>query len=284
MTGPVYTWTGTIQFTGTIDPTSTNTATMTLTPGAGETNLPAVINGTPGLPPVYRNITVNQVNYGDAVPASTAALVDPGGPGTASTYDLTLYVTKGQNGTAGTNASITAAGDIENNSSMSTKGGWTIYYNTATSKWTVSQPKMVYGPYICLPGSFNANYASNAGAYTVATIGVPALPYAYRPVVDAQLVVGGTANTQVDLLVRKDNATTGDIVAYGIGPTGPGPWPVTAGVGFGSAIAGASTYGQVAANTAATFFLVAKQNNATTDNWTTTNTNGRFSILALPSS
>ena len=278
MTDPTYTWTGTVTFSGTVDPRTTNTATLTLTPGEGQTTLPAVINGTPGLPPIFRNITVNQVAAGTTPTAPVWTLVDPGGAGVASTYDLTISVNSGAAGAAGTNASISSAGDLEGTPA----DGTTLYYVGADSKWKVSVPKVPTGPYICLPANFNANYSGAGGATTAATIGIPAQPYAYRPWASAQLLCGGTGNTRVDLVVRKGDPVTGDQIAYGLGQGGVGPFPVTAGPGYGAGITAGSTYGLVPAGTAATFYLVAAQVNTTNDTWSTISSNARFEILAVP--
>lgn len=279
---PSFTWTGTVQFVGTIDPRTTNTATLTLTPGEGQTNLPAFVNGTPGLPPVFRNITVNQVPYGTTPPAPVWTLVDPGGAGVASTYDLTISVNAGAPGTPGTNATISGASDLIGGSPAIIPDGSAMYYSGADSKWKVQPVKTTTGPYVVLPANFNPNYSGVGGAYTVASIGIPALPYAYRPWATAQLQTTGTAATRIDLVVRKGDPATGDQIAYGIGQSGAAASAVLALPSFGAELSSGSTYGLVPANTAATFHLVAQQINATNDTWGTISTNGSYSILAVP--
>jgi len=278
-------WQGTLTFSNASDPFQTGVATLTATPSGGISNLPAIVDGTPGLPPVINAITVTQVPYGTTVPPSAFTLVDPGGPGDASVYDFTFYVQSGQQGTAGTNATISTASDLELPTGVtlgSATAGFTIYYDATHSKWLVSQPQMATGPYITLNSSFAAAYSGNAGAYQVATVGLPSLPWTYYPIVSAGLYVSGTVNTHVDLVARLNNATTGNQIGYGLGQTGAGPYAVLLGSAFGAGLTGGSTYGQVAANTTATVYLVADQINSTTDNWQTINTNGYLTVTTVP--
>ncbi len=272
------TWTGTVTLSGASDPLTTGVATLTLTPSGGVSNLPALVNGAPGLPPTFRNIVVNQVAYGTTPPASSATLVSPGGPGTASVYDLTLYVNSGQQGAAGTNGSVLAASDVV---STGIVDGWTLVYNASTSKLVAGPPKRAIGPYTTT--SFATAYNGNAGSYTAATIGIPAQPWAWRPRVAAHFYVSGTANTQVNAVVRLNDPTAGDIVGMALGLTGAGPFVLNVSPHFASSITGTSTYGQVAANTTATLYLLAQQVNSTTDNWMTNNSNAYFTTEVVPS-
>lgn len=283
--GDSITWTGMVSITMSSDLIQTGTGTLTLTPMGGTGILPALVDGSPGLPPVISALTVTQVPYGTSVPASTFTLIDPGGPGEASTYSLQLYVQEGAAGTAGTNATISTASDLELPSGVSLgsgTAGYTLYYDSTHSKWLVSQPMMTSGPYITLAGSFAAAYSGNASNYQVATLGLPSLPWAYYPMVSAQMQAAGTVNTHVDLVCRLNNATTGNQVGYGIGFTGAGPYPITVAPNFGSTISGGSTYGQVAANTTAILYLLGLQINSTTDSWSTINTNASFTVTCVP--
>lgn len=274
------TWTGSVTFAGAIDPLTYGTATLTFTPSGGVSNLPALVQGDPGPAPTLRNVNVTQVAYGVSPSTSTWTLVTPGPP---PVYDLNLYVNSGQQGTAGTNATISTASDLEGGPPGSGTDGYTLYWVNADSKWKISAPKRTIYPYAALNSSFAAAYNGNAGYYIVSSIGVPSQPYAWRPKVHAGLYAGGTLNTHVDLVARLNNATTGDQVGYGLGVGGVGPYPITMQSAFGASVAGASTYGQVSAGSAATIYLVAAQVNTTNDSWTTTNTNGYFTVEVVPS-
>ncbi len=251
---------------------------MTLTPSGGTSNLPALVNGTPGLPP---GLTVNVTTLAAGANA-TASLTqtNPGGPGVASAYTLALGIPAGATGSTGPSTTISTAPDVEGGPVGASTDGYTLYYSNADSKWKISAPKVPSGPYICLNSSFTA-YSGTSTSATIATIGVPALPYAWRPMVSAGIYAAGTVNTHVDLAVYLGSAT-GQQVAYGMGQSGGGPYAIHATSAFGANVSGSSTYGQVAANTAATFFLQALQLNSTTDTWSTLNTNGFFTIWAIP--
>lgn len=272
-------WTGSVVFTGATDPLETGVATLTLTPSVGLSNLPALVQGESGLPPNL-NFTVSTLAPGASATA-TATLTSPGGAGTASTYTVALGIPAGATGAAGTNATLSGASDLEGGPPGSGTDGYVIQWNQADGKWKISQPRKVFGPYSVQNSSFAAPYSGNLQSYQVAAIGVPALPYAWRPVVHGAIYASGTSNTHVDLVARIGNPTTGDQVGYGLGQTGQGPYPIILQPAFGSNIAGASTYGQVAANTAATVYLVATQINSTTDNWQTNNVNGYFTLEAV---
>jgi hypothetical protein len=249
--------------------------TITVTPLGGVANLPALLDGTPGLPPVL-TFAVTTLSAGSSATV-TPVLTNPGAAGEASAYTITLGIPAGATGAAGTNATISGASDL----SGSLVNGDTLYYNTGTSKWVVSTPIQTMGPYQTLSSSFASDYSGNASNYQVATVGLPSLPWAYYPMVTAQLQVAGTANTHIDLVARLGNATTGQQVGYGIGQTGAGPFAVSLVPNFGAAVS-PGTYGQVAASTSATLYLVALQTNSTSDSWQTVNTNGSLTVWAVP--
>ncbi|MDF3280930.1 hypothetical protein [Gordonia sp. N1V] len=264
-----------IAFTGTIDPSTMNTAILTILPTGSYTTLPAAYNGTPGLPPVIDSVVVTEIGPTDTMPTPVMSLVDPGGPGEASHYILRLAVRDGAAGAAGTNSKLSGCSDIENISALA--DGFGLYWDAANSKWQVAAPKKTFGPKTTPYTSFNTPYSGASGSYLVASLSVAAQPFAWTPRVDAQLLCGGTANTKVDLAVLMGDPSAGTQVAYGHGQYGIGPFPVTAGPN-----PGAATMPTVPAATAQTFYLVAKQVASTADTWSTTNTQGRFSLVGVP--
>lgn len=267
-------WTGQVNFTDSSDVATTGVATLTLTPDIGVSNLPALVAGTPGLPPVLRNITVNQVPYGTTPPSSTFTLVDAGGAGVASTYDLTLYVNSGQQGPA-TAGSISTATDL----SGTPTDKYIVVYNSATSKWVVSPQKVgdIYAP------SSYSTYSGNAAQATLATITIPAQPFDWRPDVQGYAAPVGTANTKIELYSYLTNPSTGgqDQVGYGPGVTGAAPPPVQLMRSFGTP-PGSGTYGKVPAGSAATLTLVAKQVAVTADSWAVNSGTVNFSVKVNP--
>jgi hypothetical protein len=276
------TWTGSITLSGASDPLTYGVATLTLTPSGGVSNLPALVQGAPGQPNTLRNVNMNQIAAGTSPPTSTWTLVTPGTSTTPPVYDLNLYVNSGAAGSTGPSTSISTAPDVEGGPPGAGTDGFTLYWVNADGKWKISAAKRTIGPFTVPNSSFAAAYNGNAGSYSVASVGVPAQPYAWRPIVQGGLYATGTVNTHVDLIARLNNSTSGDIVGYGLGVGGVGPYPIALQSSFGASVAGSSTYGQVAAGTAATVFLLAQQTASTTDNWQTLNTNGYFTLQVVP--
>lgn len=268
------TWTGQVYFTDSSDVATTGVATLTLTPDIGVSNLPALVNGTPGLPPVLRNVTVNQVAYGTTPPASSFTLVSAGGAGTASVYDLTLYVNSGQQGASGSTA-ISSASDF----SGTLANGKILVYNSSTAKWTVSSPATgdIYAP------SSYSSYSGNAAQATLATLTIPAQPFDWRPDVAGFATATGTANTKVELLAQMTNPSTGgfDQVGYGPGVVGAAPPPIRLSRAFGQA-PGSGSYGRVYAGSSCTVALLAKQVATTNDNWAVSGSSANFSVKVNP--
>lgn len=264
-------WTGQVNFTDTSDVGTTGVATLTLTPDIGVSNLPALVNGTPGLPPTLRNVTVNQVAYGTTPPASTWTQVSAGGAGAASVYDLVLYVNSGATGATGA-TTISAASDV----SGTATNGYTLVYSSATSRWVMRgvQTGDIYS------ASTATAYAGSATQATLATITVPAQAFDWRPDVEGYATAVG-ANTKIDLACYTTSATTGDQVGYGPGATGNAR-PILLQRAFGAAI-GAGTYGRIAAGSAATLYLVAKQvNGGVSESWSVSASSVNFSVKVNP--
>lgn len=269
-------WTGQVTITPSSDPFTNGSCTLTLTPAGGVSNLPALVAGAPGLPPVLRNVTVTQVPAGTTPAASTFSLVSPGGPGVAAVYDLALQVNSGATGTAGSNASVLGAADVS--APGTPLDGMTLIYSTSAAKLVLQAPPK---PEMFAASSISATAPTNVSSAVVSTIGISPRPWAYRVRPSAQVTTGGTANTRVDLFCRVGNATSGDQMGHGTGVVGA-PGPVTLIPGPGGPIAGGSLYGTVAANTSATVYLVAQQMASTTDMWSTASADACFTVETVP--
>jgi hypothetical protein len=275
------TWTGNVTFTGATDPLSTGVATLTLTPSGGVSSLPALVTGDSGPSPTLRNINVTTLDPA-TVPTPTQAgsfaLVSPGSAGVAAVYDLNLSLLKGAKGDNGTNATISAASDLVG----TLTNGYTLVYDTSTSKWTVAAPKRVVGPYTVPGASWNAPYSGTAGRYVLASITVPAQPWDWRPDVFGRFyAVGAAPAVHVDAEVRVGDSTTGDLVGYGLGSTGAVTTPIVVGPSFSSAVP-SSTVGKVLAGAAATISLVAVRTSVSVDSWSTLADHADFGVKVIP--
>jgi len=248
-----------ITFTNAFDP-KTGVSTITITPAGGLSNLPALLQGTPGLPPVIDSTTAVEYAPGATIPPNTTTVVSPGGAGTASHYTITYGVHRGNDGLPGTNSVLTAidlSGPLVN--------GYQITYNAAGPGALWAAPK-VGGLYV--PASIAATASSASSPRTLIGVAVPAQAFDWWPIVNAQCCVIGASDTRIDLVARLNNATSGDIVGYGSGVTGAAPPPVLInGSGYGGVLTG--SYGKVLAGQAATIYLVAVQVAASSNSWST---------------
>ena len=264
-------WTGQVNFTDSSDVATTGVATLTLTPDIGVSNLPVLATGPTGPPPVLKNVFVNQIAYGTALPASSFAASSSG---VAGEYDLTLYVNSGAQGATGT-TTISAASDVQGTPTT----GYGLVYNTALGKWVVSA---TLAGDIYSTTTFSTVAASVAAQATIGTITVPAQPFDWRPDVDGYCTASGGASAKVELACLVNDAYTGDRVGYGPGVTGNAS-PITLQRAFGAAI-GTGTYGRVLAGSAATFYLVAKQVNSLVsgETWTVQGSSANFTVRVNP--
>lgn len=261
-----------ITFNNAFDP-STGIATITITPKGGIGTLPGVLQGQPGLPPVFRKVNYTPIPFGQALPDPPASLtmISPGGPGVASVYDLDIAVNSGPGGPAG----ATSLSDMTDVSGSS--------FNQAVLTWDQSTNNWIYTnlPFMGLyvPQTINSTSGS-AASRVLASVTVPALTYKWVPMVSAQCVVSGTANTRVDLMAT-EVSPSGVRVAYGYGYAGqtsssaPVVVSATANTNLSSV--------QVPAGQAETIYLSAvQQNSSTTDNWSTSQGTTTFSVWAMP--
>lgn len=269
-------WDGEVRI-GNFVTSDTGVVTLTLTPAGGLGDLPVFAQGVPGLPPIIDSATVEVIAPGDTVPPPEYTRISPGGPGTASHYTVKHYVPKGDAGAAGSPTNIGSAPDVTGTPTDK----YTLVYASSDSKYHIQAQKVgeTFSP------SSITSYSGNASSAVLATLNIPALPFDWRPQVSGFGVATGTANTHVELQVRINNSTTGDIVGAARGITGAGSgsipaYPLTLVRAFGGQITG--SYGKIAANSAATIYFMAVQSATTTDAWSVVNSTCNFSIKVDP--
>ena len=254
---------------------SNGAAVIIITPAGGLGTLPALLQGQPGLPPVLRNITTHPVPAGTALPSPSSVWtpIAPGGPGVASVYDLDIWVNSGEAGTAGS-YSIAGSTDL----SGTATNNWTLVWNAISNQFEY-QPLYVGATY--WPSTINntSGFTAQNTPRTLTSISVPALPFAWTPVMFGQTVVTGTVNTVIELTANLGSAS-GQQVGVGFGVTGQASQTVVlqSGIPAGSA----SGYGQVAANSSATIVLSATQTANTTDSWATSSATTSFQLTPSP--
>ena len=262
-----------IEFTGTVRVVNgfnpdTGVAYLILTPDGGVGSLPFLAQGLPGLPPVFDNITVEEVDPGDPLPAVNPEVtpVSMGGPGQASHYNLKFYLHRGTPGTSGT-SSISGASDIDTSVTLdSGANGYVLVYNSTTNKWVPTAQK-VGNAYV--PGAISATAYTNTTNRTLASVSIPAQPFDWRPRCFATTTVTGSADTRVDLVARLNDADSGDVVGFAKGVAGAAPPPLVLipASPAGSSVPGA--YGRVSAGQSATVYLRAEQKAPSSNSWST---------------
>lgn len=261
----------TITVNNAFDPT-TGAATITITPSGGLGTLPALLAGQAGPPPQWRNVNLTQIAYGTSLPtpAATVTQIAPGGPGTASVYDLNLNLNSGAPGSAGT-FNIGSANDWSGSVFSGAYPAW----NAGTSKFNPTAP--VIGTYLWA-SSTNSTSGTGAGPRTLASISVSSQPNPWFVIPFAQTIVSGTVNTQVNLSANI-TTTGGNQVGIGYGVAGIANQNVfmLPAVPTGSG----GTYPQIAASTSATIVFSATQVAATTDAWSTSSTTTSCGLLVF---
>ena len=271
--GQYYIWTGKVQIPKTYDP-NTKSAIILLGPDGGIADIPALVQGDPGQPATLDEaINFTALAYDDTTADSaTFTLITPGTVSTPPVYRLNLALHKGSPGADGT-SSILAASDITGTAT----DGYIVAKKAGESKaeWVAAKVGAQYWP-----ASISNTSGTDGQNRTLASVSVPAQPFAWRPRVHGQCIIGGTVNTRVDLIARVGDATSGDIVgrSYGVAGATPPPAVLVSGVPAGSS----NTVGVVAAGSAATVYLRAEQQASTTDPYTTAGVTTSFLVEVAP--
>jgi hypothetical protein len=254
---------------------SNGAAVIIITPSGGLGTLPALLQGQPGLPPVFRNVNMTQVPYGTALPNPNATWteISPGGPGVAAVYDLNLSLSEGSPGSPG---SYSIAGSTDLGGSQT--NNWTLLWNTTTNQFEYA-PLYIGATYWPSSITSTSGFTAQNTPRTLTSISVPALPFAWTPTVVGQCLITGTANTQIQLTANLGSAS-GQQVGIGLGVIGQASQAIIlqGGIPPGSA----SGYGQVAKNSSATIVLSATQVANTTDSWSTSNLTSYFQLSPNP--
>lgn len=271
-----YIWNGEVRIPKTYDPAS-KAAVIMLGPPGGVAQIPALVQGDPGMPAtIDTTINFTALAYDDPTADSASwTTITPGSSTVSPVYRLSLALHKGAPGAAGTNAILTAS-DITGTATDGYLLAKTTVSGTGKATWIA--PK-VGGQY--WPASISNTSGTDGQNRTLCSVAIsPAPAFDYRVRVHAQAVITGTVNTRVDLIARLGNDTSGDIVGRGFGLSGVTSDRVTlvSGVPAGSA----STVGKVSAGSTTTVFLRAEQQASTTDAYTTSSATTNFMVEVVP--
>ncbi|QZD97911.1 minor tail protein [Mycobacterium phage Beem] len=242
----------------------TGVAYLVLTPEGGFGELPFFSAGTPGLPPEFTEIKMTPVDPGDPLPTPNpvVTVVDPGGPGLPSRFKLEFFVHKGLKGDTGSLV-IANAEDLAASPAL---GGetdkYTLVYRASDGMWVPTAQKvgnMYVSPNIA------ATAFNSTSVRALSSINIPAQKFDWYPEVFAQTQVTGSADTRVDLVARLNDAASGAMVGFSKGLVGTTPPPNVVIPAFSVS----SALPKVLAGNAATIYLRAEQQAATSNSWST---------------
>lgn len=248
---------------------------IAVAPPGGIANIPAAIKGDNGFTPSFRNIVYTELAYGDPTEASAEwTLVTPATDVAGPVYDLVLSLHAGEPGDDGTLTILTA----EDYDDTGQTAGYVLALN-ATNDGVVSVAWKVGNMY--WPTAFTSVSNGTAGN-TLGSITIPSQQFDWRPRCHGcALIHYDGADTQVDLLARVANATTGDIVARSYGPPGSaGDASLT--LAAAPPAAASSSYGKVTAGGSATIYFRAEQQGSGTDTFDAPNTKMVFAVEVAP--
>lgn len=254
---------------------SNGAAVIIITPAGGLGTLPALLQGESGLSPSVRKIIPHYVAYGDSLPnpPATSTEISPGGPGVRSVIDIDIWIPTGQPGTSGS-YSIAGSTDL----SGTATNNYTLVWDALENQFFY-QPLYIGATYWPTTINNTSGFTAQNTARTLTQISVPALPFAWTPVMFGQTVVTGTVNTVIELSANL-GSVSGQQVGVGFGVPGQASQTVVlqSGIPAGST----SGYGQVAANSSATIVLSATQTANTTDSWATSSSTTSFQLTPNP--
>ncbi|TDH48898.1 hypothetical protein E2F47_22290 [Mycobacterium eburneum] len=252
-----------------IDVGTTKTAMMVFGPAGATGNFPVMSPGLPGLPPVLRNLTVNPVPYGTALPDPPGSfkVVSPGGPGIAAVYDMVIYINEGPAGAAGQSTNLTSAPDITG----TLANGVTLLWNEAQGVFNYVAAQVTS---LLTTGSFTSQSSSGQETVQLYTCGVSAQANNALLVPYGSVVMQGTANTAFEISANVGSTTGTQIgVGWGVGGTSQVSVPI-----FPS-----SVYTLPVGHTAEVYFTATQTAN-TLDAWSSVaaNTNFGVQVIQLP--
>ena len=179
--------------------------------GVGSANAPFVVKGDPGPSPRITGVDFQALEWNDTTPDSARLIeLSPATDVAAQVSKLELRLHKGKPGADG--RLLLNPGDY----GLPT-AGWGLVVNPASTGFVYAPPK-VGGRH--WPITVTEAPPASTGGANLATVTVPAYPFAWQPRVSGTAIVtGSNSDVRVDLIARLGAAGTGPVVGrgYGIG-------------------------------------------------------------------
>jgi hypothetical protein len=236
-------------------------------PSGGYANLPILLQGDVGATPTFDSTVILDVlDYTDPT-ADSMTLAPLGG----NAYQASLTFHRGAPGTPGTTT-------LDPSAYGTPVSGKTLIVNP-TNNGFLYQAQMVGDSY--WPATILSAPSGNI-TYTLCSVAIPALSFAWRPQVSGQTVVTGTgANVDTTLVARLQNETAGNIVAQGFSPSGTNATGIATVLSDGPPAGSISAFNTVAAGVAAVVYLRVERQSGT-NTFTTSNTTTTFKVFTQP--
>lgn len=246
------------------DPSS-NMFIAVSSPDGGYGNIPALLKGDTGPPPIFDSaIDLTVLDFDDPT-ENSASLTLVG----TNTYRANLIIHRGPPGLDGVTT-------LDPNDFGTPVPQYILVVNPGADGF-IYQPQKVGDRVI--PATISSVPAGNP-TYTKAAVSIGAQPFDWRPEVAGQAIITGTgSNVSVDLIARLNSATSGNIVGRSFGVSGqaarnqvlvPGP-----------PAGSADSYDKVSAGNAAVIYFRAERQTGT-DTFTTTASTSSFVVKVRP--
>lgn len=192
----------------------------------------------------------------EMLPEGHAPTIDITGTAPNQTLSIGIPSVPGEQGETGPAAAITASTDYTDGGTPATAGQ--VLAMGADGKWRPVKPISVLEEYVVPPASFpNATKQSSEQRHQLVSVPIPAKPYPYRFNFSGGVDVQNKVGHQVDVEIRLDNPTSGQLVGLGKGQDGEGWREVMFRAHSDTAYQPGSTVGVIPAGTAVTLHCVA---------------------------
>ena len=271
---------GTVTISNLTNPAA-GVCTLTLTPSGGVGNIPALVDGTPGLPALINSFTVNTLTPGSTGwpnASGTLTQTSAGGPGQSSTYSLTLNVPQGATGSSGSFA-LHNATDLSGTAAVGNMVTVSSVSSNVANGFTYTP--FPYGN-VFTPSTITSQSTSGRTSATLCSIQITPsawpTPTHWYPLCFASATFAGTTSTAFQLQALLGSPSSGAVLGTEYGVVGSTTQRLSMLPSFGSPQSGAL----VAAGASAQIYLVASQTASVPDSWSISNATVSFTVVAVP--
>ncbi|GAC71045.1 hypothetical protein [Gordonia soli] len=187
---------------------------------------------------------------------------------------------KGDKGDPGASGPFFTSVDVDQTKTKN--DGDVFIYNATVGKLQPSPGGYWIEEYVIPPSQFpTVSKLASDVRHTMFTVVIPAKTFAYRFDFTGGVDVSSSTGTQIDMEIRKDNATTGAIVGYGKGQDGEGYREVAFRAHSDVAINPDTRAGVIESGTEVTLYASAVKKAGSFSGWNIRNTNAQLRVRLL---